>query len=140
LGNDLAGFWSLHMNNNRHRFWLLAAATCCQSCGTATPASAGEFRAATGAQGGEAVVGDLGPQASPQAALVSMLREVHQHFDARPTITSVLNDTHAQNISAFFSETWKGAKIAGLTIVSYSNLQAPHAIMVCECEPSSSLR
>jgi hypothetical protein len=130
IRDDNIGFGSLHMNNNSHGFWLLAVAMCCQSCSDTTPAFADEFRAVTGEQGGEAVVGDLGPQASPQAALVSMLREVHQHFNARPTITSLLNDTHAQSMSAFFSETWKGTKIAGLTIVSYSNLQAPHAIIV----------
>jgi len=118
------------MKNNARRFWLLVAAMCCQSCGAPTPALAGEFHAMPSAQGGEAVVGDLGPQASPQAALVSMLREVHQHFNAQPVVTSLLDDTHAKNMSAFFSETWQGTKVAGLTIVSYSNLQAPHAIIV----------
>ena len=86
------------------------------------PAAAEDSLKLIDAPGGGHVVYGPVQASSPQSAMGIMLRNVHRHFDAAPTVGTVFQSRDGQTYGAFFTLTPKTSDepIAGLVIIAVS--------------------
>jgi hypothetical protein len=83
--------------------------------------------------GGQFVYGPLTGQASQSAALVYMLRLVHNHFGDKPVLGKLLQSRDGSSLATFFTLNAKSADnkpIAGLVIISMPDKGTPQAAVL----------
>lgn len=74
------------------------------------------FQTIEGPQGGRVLMAPL-DAAGEQAALIALLRDIHQYFGAKPEIGQIVRDKSG-SLSALFSDKTEGKEVQGIAIVS----------------------
>lgn len=91
------------------------------------------FTAINGPQGGRVLMTPLNAS-SEQAALVALLRDMHQYFGAKPEIGEILKDTSG-SVSALFSDVTEGKQVQGIAIVSDGSGDTARGTVVYDLAP-----
>jgi hypothetical protein len=86
-------------------------------------------------EGGQITYGTMQPQASVQAAMGAMLRQIHARYGDRPQVGRFFQDRSGQALAAFFNVTAQasgGQHISGLVIVSLPPGGPPSAAVLTD--------